>query len=72
MRRDPQPGFEHLLLVTGEHQGKVGMDYFRQHLPAIRSQFASLHMEVQPLATEEYAELKTPTRRGDGLSGDLS
>ncbi|HGW3751166.1 TPA: 2-iminoacetate synthase ThiH [Klebsiella pneumoniae] len=51
-------GFEHLLLVTGEHQGKVGMDYFRQHLPAIRSQFASLHMEVQPLATEEYAELK--------------
>ncbi|WP_409411801.1 radical SAM protein, partial [Escherichia coli] len=20
-------GFEHLLLVTGEHQGKVGMDY---------------------------------------------
>jgi 2-iminoacetate synthase len=52
-------GFEHLLLVTGEHQGKVGMDYFRQHLPAIRRQFASLHMEVQPLAMEEYAELKT-------------
>lgn len=52
-------GFEHLLLVTGEHQGKVGMDYFRQHLPAIRRQFASLQMEVQPLAMEEYAELKT-------------
>ena len=52
-------GFEHLLLVTGEHQSKVGMDYFRQHLPSIRRQFASLHMEVQPLATEEYAELKT-------------
>ena len=28
-------GFEHLLLVTGEHQTKVGMDYFRQHIPAI-------------------------------------
>lgn len=52
-------GFEHLLLVTGEHQGKVGMDYFRQHLPAIRRQFASLQMEVQPLSQEEYAELKT-------------
>jgi 2-iminoacetate synthase len=52
-------GFEHLLLVTGEHQGKVGMDYFRQHLPGIRSQFASLQMEVQPMSTEEYAELKT-------------
>ncbi|MFU0447612.1 2-iminoacetate synthase ThiH [Pseudocitrobacter faecalis] len=51
--------FEHLLLVTGEHQSKVGMDYFRRHLPAIRSQFSSLQMEVQPLSTEEYAELKT-------------
>ena len=61
-------GFEHLLLVTGEHQGKVGMDYFRQHLPAIRSQFASLQMEVQPLATDEYAELKTLGLDGDGLS----
>ncbi|MBV8043127.1 2-iminoacetate synthase ThiH [Pluralibacter sp.] len=51
-------GFEHLLLVTGEHQSKVGMDYFRRHLPAIRRQFASLQMEVQPLSQAEYAELK--------------
>jgi tyrosine lyase ThiH len=52
-------GFEHLLLVTGEHQGKVGMDYFRRHFPAIRRRFSSLQMEVQPLAQEEYAELKS-------------
>lgn len=52
-------GFEHLLLVTGEHQAKVGMDYFRRHLPTIRQQFSSLQMEVQPLAEAEYAELKT-------------
>lgn len=52
-------GFEHLLLVTGEHQTKVGMDYFRQHLPAIRRRFSSLQMEVQPLDEHEYAELKT-------------
>ncbi|CNM00488.1 2-iminoacetate synthase ThiH [Yersinia frederiksenii] len=52
-------GFEHLLLVTGEHQAKVGMDYFRRHLPAIRRRFSSLMMEVQPLAEAEYAELKT-------------
>lgn len=52
-------GFDQLLLVTGEHQAKVGMDYFRQHLPAIRACFSSLMMEVQPLAEEEYAELKT-------------
>lgn len=52
-------GFEHLLLVTGEHQTKVGMDYFRRHLPGIRRQFSSLQMEVQPLSQAEYAELKT-------------
>lgn len=52
-------GFDQLLLVTGEHQTKVGMDYFRQHLPDIRACFSSLMMEVQPLAEEEYAELKT-------------
>lgn len=39
-------GFSHLLLVTGEHERKVGMDYFRQQLPAIRQQFDSLMMEV--------------------------
>ncbi len=52
-------GFKHLLLVTGEHKAKVGMDYFRQHFPAIRSHFDSLMIEVQPLAQEEYGELKT-------------
>lgn len=51
-------GFEHLLLVTGEHQRKVGMDYFRQHIPAIRRHFSSVMMEVQPLAQQDYAELK--------------
>ncbi|NMP29904.1 2-iminoacetate synthase ThiH [Rahnella sp. SAP-1] len=52
-------GFKHLLLVTGEHSARVGMDYFRRHIPAIRQQFSSLMMEVQPLAQEEYGELKT-------------
>lgn len=51
-------GFDNLLLVTGEHQTKVGMDYFRRHLPDIRARFSSLMMEVQPLAQEEYGELK--------------
>ena len=53
-----QMGFEHILLVTGEHEKKTGMDYFRQQIPAVRRQFASLHMEVQPLSQAEYAELK--------------
>ncbi|WP_323641122.1 2-iminoacetate synthase ThiH [Pectobacterium polonicum] len=52
-------GFEHLLLVTGEHQRKVGMDYFRRVFPLIRPLFSSLMIEVQPLSQDEYAELKT-------------
>jgi len=52
-------GFDNLLLVTGEHQSKVGMDYFRQHIPAIRRHFSSLQMEVQPLDEDEYGELKS-------------
>ncbi|WP_225086526.1 2-iminoacetate synthase ThiH [Pectobacterium colocasium] len=51
-------GFEHLLLVTGEHQRKVGMDYFRRVFPLIRPLFSSLMIEVQPLSQDEYAELK--------------
>ncbi|MFC3393569.1 2-iminoacetate synthase ThiH [Brenneria rubrifaciens] len=52
-------GFDHLLLVTGEHQRKVGMDYFRRVFPLIRPHFSSLMIEVQPLSQESYAELKT-------------
>ncbi|KGT87154.1 thiamine biosynthesis protein ThiH [Erwinia typographi] len=52
-------GFDNLLLVTGEHQAKVGMAYFREHLPAIRQQFSSLMMEVQPMSEAEYSELRT-------------
>lgn len=59
-------GFNQLLLVTGEHQTKVGMDYFRRHLPDIRRRFSSLMMEVQPLKEQEYREL-----RGLGLDGVL-
>ncbi|WP_075183601.1 2-iminoacetate synthase ThiH [Pantoea sp. 1.19] len=51
-------GFDQLLLVTGEHQSKVGMDYFRRHLPAIRARFSSVMMEVQPLTQSDYAALK--------------
>lgn len=51
-------GFDHILLVTGESERKVGMDYFRQAIPRIRPYFSHLSIEVQPLTTEEYQELK--------------
>ncbi|PMK04275.1 2-iminoacetate synthase ThiH [Vibrio sp. 10N.261.55.A7] len=51
--------FDSVLLVTGEHETKVGMKYFREALPVIKKAFNYLAMEVQPLDQEEYAELKT-------------
>ena len=50
-------GYEHLLIVTGEDNQHVGMDYFRKMIPVIRPHFAHISMEVQPLEMEEYAEL---------------
>ena len=52
-------GFDSVLLVTGEHESKVGMAYFRAHLPQIRRHFSALAMEVQPLSQADYTELKT-------------
>ena len=52
-----QMGYESLLLVTGEHEKKSGMEYFRRMLPTVKPYAAYLMMEVQPLATEEYREL---------------
>lgn len=51
-------GYNNLLIVTGEHPSKVGMNYFRQYIPLIKKYFSSILMEVQPLTTIEYMELK--------------
>jgi 2-iminoacetate synthase len=50
-------GYEHVLLVTGEANRTVGMDYFRQAFALIRPHFSQLSLEVQPLEEEEYREL---------------
>jgi 2-iminoacetate synthase len=50
-------GIDSILLVSGEHETKVGMAYFRQVLPQVKSQFSYLAMEVQPLAEAQYREL---------------
>lgn len=59
-------GIDNVLLVTGEHKSKVGIDYFRRYVPLVRQEFSSLMMEVQPLSQAKYAELK-----GLGLDGVL-
>ncbi len=52
-------GFDSVLLVTGEHEHKVGLAYFREVMPIIRRHFSTVAMEVQPLSQAEYAELKS-------------
>lgn len=51
-------GFEHLLLVSGEDSRTCGVPYLKQAIRESKKDFVQISMEVQPLATEEYAELK--------------
>ncbi|MCG6200746.1 2-iminoacetate synthase ThiH [Psychromonas antarctica] len=51
-------GFEHILLVTGESERTVGMDYFKRVLPVIKKYFSHISIEVQPLDQEQYEELR--------------
>ncbi len=50
-------GFDHLLLLTGE-SNKVELPYFVAALDLLRPHFASLSIEVQPMETAEYEELR--------------
>lgn len=50
-------GIESVLLVSGEHERKVGIDYFSDILPALKSTFSYLAIEIQPLSEADYAHL---------------
>jgi 2-iminoacetate synthase len=50
-------GFEHVLLVSGEANHTVGVDYFVRALEVVRQHFAHISMEVQPLDPGDYAVL---------------
>ncbi len=50
-------GFDHVLLVTGEANKTVGLDYFLHALELIKPHFSSVSFEVQPLEEEEYFRL---------------
>ncbi|MDP2560171.1 2-iminoacetate synthase ThiH [Psychrobium sp. 1_MG-2023] len=50
-------GFDHILLVTGESERKVGMAYFEQAIKLLKQYFNHISMEVQPLDTDEYRRL---------------
>ncbi len=50
--------FENLLLVTGENPAKAGVPYIARALDLAKPYFSNLKIEVMPLETEEYAELR--------------
>lgn len=52
-----QMKYEHVLLVTGEDNQTVHVDYFKKALELIRPHFAHISMEVQPMDLEDYEQL---------------
>jgi 2-iminoacetate synthase len=50
-------GYEHVLLVSGEANQTVGVDYFVKALEVVRPHFAHISMEVQPLEQKDYSLL---------------
>ncbi|KFF14555.1 thiamine biosynthesis protein ThiH [Chryseobacterium soli] len=50
-------GVNHVLLVSGEANKIVGVPYFVNAVRKLRSHFANISIEVQPLSEEEYLEL---------------
>jgi 2-iminoacetate synthase len=47
-------GFEHVLLVTGEANLTVGVDYLAHAIEYIKPHFSNVSIEVQPLEENEY------------------
>jgi len=50
-------GYEHILLVTGEHPGKAGFEYLKNAVMLVKPHFSLISLEVQPLSADEYREL---------------
>ncbi len=47
-------GFDHILLVTGEANRMVGVDYIKNAIQLIQSKFANITIEVQPMNQDDY------------------
>ena len=50
-------GFDHVLLVTGEANYTVNINYFLNAIDLIKQDFSNISVEVQPLSIEEYIQL---------------
>ncbi|MBQ0734603.1 2-iminoacetate synthase ThiH [Aquimarina celericrescens] len=47
-------GYDHILLVTGEANRTVGVNYIKNAIQLIQSKFANITIEVQPMNQEDY------------------
>jgi len=50
-------GYDHVLLVTGEANQTVHVDYFKKALDLLKPHFSHISMEVQPMDEDDYREL---------------
>ena len=50
-------GYQHVLLVTGEAQKTVGVDYILHAIELLKPFFSNISIEVQPLDADEYERL---------------
>lgn len=50
-------GVNHVLLVSGEANRTVGINYFLNAITLLKPHFANISIEVQPLSEEEYSRL---------------
>lgn len=51
-------GYDHVLIVTGEANKTVGIDYFIHAIGILRTYFSQISIEVQPLDQHEYEALE--------------
>lgn len=50
-------GYDHVLIVTGEANKTVGLDYFKNAIRLLKPHFSNIAMEVQPMNQSDYEEL---------------
>jgi 2-iminoacetate synthase len=57
-RRIARTGMHHVLVLTGEAPRVTPLDYLRAAVEILKTHFASISIEMFPMATEDYALLK--------------
>jgi len=50
-------GYDHILLVTGEANRSVGVDYLSNAIRLLKPYFSNISIEIQPLEQDEYERL---------------